>query len=114
MVESNSKYLTFYQDFVVTDIAGWASHYKSLYIGIVSIPISDFKSNSVIMKNIIFILIFIIGSISCQPHEGNIPIPDYTEFVNPLMGSDSDFKFSHGNVYPAIARPWGMGFCLPR
>ena len=26
------------------------------------------------------------------------------------MGTDSEFKLSNGNTYPAIARPWGMNF----
>lgn len=35
------------------------------------------------------------------------------EYVNPLMGTDSDFKLSNGNTYPAIALPWGMNFWTP-
>lgn len=34
--------------------------------------------------------------------------------VNPLMGTDSNYEVSNGNVYPAIARPWGMKFWMPR
>ncbi len=36
------------------------------------------------------------------------------QYVNPLMGTDSEFKFSNGNTYPAIARPWGMNFWSPQ
>ena len=32
---------------------------------------------------------------------------DWTQYVNPLMGSQSTFELSTGNTYPAIARPWG-------
>ena len=32
---------------------------------------------------------------------------DRTQYVNPLMGSQSTFELSTGNTYPAIARPWG-------
>ena len=39
---------------------------------------------------------------------------DYVEYVNPLMGTDSDYRLSNGNVYPAIARPWGMNFWTPQ
>ena len=39
---------------------------------------------------------------------------DYTQFVNPLMGSQSSFELSAGNTYPAIARPWGMNFWTPQ
>ena len=35
------------------------------------------------------------------------------DFVNPLMGTDSDFSLSNGNTYPAIATPWGMNFWTP-
>lgn len=38
---------------------------------------------------------------------------DYTQLVNPLMGTDSEFSLSNGNTYPAIARPWGMNFWAP-
>ena len=35
------------------------------------------------------------------------------DYVNPLMGTDSDFSLSNGNTYPAIATPWGMNFWTP-
>lgn len=34
--------------------------------------------------------------------------------VNTLMGTASTFDFSHGNTYPAVARPWGMNFWSPQ
>ena len=36
------------------------------------------------------------------------------DLANPLMGTDSEFKLSNGNTYPAIARPWGMNFWTPQ
>lgn len=39
---------------------------------------------------------------------------DYTQYVNPLMGTMSSFELSAGNTYPAIAMPWGMNFWTPR
>ncbi|MCL4481408.1 MAG: glycoside hydrolase family 92 protein, partial [Bacteroidetes bacterium] len=36
------------------------------------------------------------------------------DFVNPLMGSDSNYALSNGNTYPAIALPWGMNFWTPQ
>ena len=39
---------------------------------------------------------------------------DYTQYVNPLMGTQSSFELSAGNTYPAIAMPWGMNFWTPR
>ena len=39
---------------------------------------------------------------------------DYTQYVNPLMGTQSSFELSAGNTYPAIAMPWGMNFWTSR
>jgi predicted alpha-1,2-mannosidase len=39
---------------------------------------------------------------------------DFVEFVNPLVGTDSEKKLSTGNTYPAIALPWGMNFWTPQ
>jgi predicted alpha-1,2-mannosidase len=36
------------------------------------------------------------------------------DYVNPLMGSDSNYALSNGNTYPAIAMPWGMNFWTPQ
>jgi predicted alpha-1,2-mannosidase len=39
---------------------------------------------------------------------------DWTQYINPLMGTQSTFDLSTGNTYPAIARPWGMNFWTPQ
>ncbi len=39
---------------------------------------------------------------------------DWTQYVNPLMGTQSTFELSTGNTYPATARPWGMNFWTPQ
>jgi predicted alpha-1,2-mannosidase len=39
---------------------------------------------------------------------------DAVEYVNPLMGTQSNSNLSNGNTYPAIARPWGMNFWTPQ
>lgn len=39
---------------------------------------------------------------------------DPVEWVNPLMGTQSKHSLSNGNVYPAIALPWGMNFWTPQ
>ena len=36
------------------------------------------------------------------------------DYVNPLMGTQSTYRLSTGNTYPAIARPWGMNFWTPQ
>lgn len=41
-------------------------------------------------------------------------IENPVDWVHPLMGTDSDYRLSNGNVYPAIAMPWGMNFWTPQ
>jgi predicted alpha-1,2-mannosidase len=36
------------------------------------------------------------------------------DLVNPLMGTESEYRLSYGNTYPAIALPWGMNFWTPQ
>lgn len=36
------------------------------------------------------------------------------DYVSTLVGSDSEYKLSTGNTYPAIALPWGMNFWTPQ
>ncbi len=40
--------------------------------------------------------------------------PSPVELVNALIGTDSTFASSHGNIYPAVARPWGMNAWSPQ
>lgn len=53
---------------------------------------------------------FLVVHFSCS----GLDQKDYTQFVNPLIGSDSSFKLSNGNTYPAVALPWGMNFWTPQ
>lgn len=59
------------------------------------------------MKNILCFILLCAGLLPVFSR-------DYTEFVNPLVGTQSTFELSAGNTYPAIARPWGMNFGLHR
>ena len=43
-----------------------------------------------------------------------VNVQNAVDFVQPLMGSDSDHGLSTGNTYPAIAMPWGMNFWVPQ
>ena len=36
------------------------------------------------------------------------------DLVSTLMGTDSEYLLSHGNTYPAGARPFGMNFWTPQ
>ena len=72
------------------------------------------------MKTILkisLIAIFLIA-VSCDTKKSELPEKpaleiDLVDYVNPLMGTDSDFSLSNGNTYPAIATPWGMNFWTP-
>ena len=58
---------------------------------------------------------FAVFNVSCASdtsiEQGEFSPADY---VNPLVGTLSEFALSTGNTYPAIARPWGMNFWSPQ
>ncbi|MFV0269403.1 MAG: GH92 family glycosyl hydrolase [Draconibacterium sp.] len=60
----------------------------------------------------IFMLALFLGCTKSETknHSQNNANASLVDLVNPLMGTDSEFKLSNGNTYPAIARPWGMNF----
>ena len=67
---------------------------------------------------IFWILALVSCFISCDnpktDHESSESYAtNLVDYVNPLMGTDSDFNLSNGNTYPAIATPWGMNFWTP-
>lgn len=65
------------------------------------------------MKYVIVIFSF-LTFFSCQKPV-TVPLAENpVDYVNPLMGTLSDFNYSTGNTYPAIARPWGMNFWAPQ
>ena len=41
------------------------------------------------------------------------PAGHLSDYVSTLVGTQSDWTFSTGNTYPAIALPWGMNFWTP-
>ncbi len=59
---------------------------------------------------ILFIVLFHVSVSFTLPAQKFQPV----DYVNPLMGTDSEFILSNGNTYPAIARPWGMNFWTPQ
>jgi len=74
------------------------------------------------MINTALKIFWILALISClfscdnlkTDHESTKSITaNLVDYVNPLMGTDSDFNLSNGNTYPAIATPWGMNFWTP-
>ena len=56
--------------------------------------------------------IFVFFTLMAQAVKVNVQ--NAVDFVQPLMGSDSDHGLSTGNTYPAIAMPWGMNFWVPQ
>ncbi len=62
------------------------------------------------MKNI---LIFILLCSAISVGQNKSDSEDLASWINPLIGSESSFKLSNGNTYPAIALPWGMNFWTP-
>jgi len=61
---------------------------------------------------LLVVAIVLIG-VFLQEH-GKSSEKDPVDMVNPLMGTDSEYKLSNGNTYPAIALPWGMNFWTPQ
>ena len=58
------------------------------------------------MKRCLVILILVA---SCaKPAQEHL-----SDYVSTLVGTQSDWTFSTGNTYPAIALPWGMNFWTP-
>ena len=68
------------------------------------------------IHSLLFILSFIV--FSCNTNENKeeakvVSQKNLVDYVNPLMGTDSEYILSNGNTYPAIAKPWGMNFWTP-
>uniref|UniRef100_UPI004028E96A GH92 family glycosyl hydrolase n=1 Tax=Prevotella sp. TaxID=59823 RepID=UPI004028E96A len=61
-------------------------------------------------KSVLFLMI----CFTLMAHAIRVNLQNAVDFVNPLMGSDSDHGLSTGNTYPAIAMPWGMNFWAPQ
>ena len=73
----------------------------------------DSMNKNYAVKTLTILAFIIILSTGCK----EITIKrdfDPVELVNPLMGTDSDYRLSNGNTYPAIAFPWGMNFWTPQ
>lgn len=48
--------------------------------------------------------------VSMASHAIKVDQRNAADFVNPLVGTESENELSTGNTYPAIAMPWGMNF----
>lgn len=72
--------------------------YPFILVGILAVLAVGFLDNQFLSK----------PKSMAEPQKGSL-----ISYVNPLMGTDSDFSLSNGNTYPAIALPWGMNFWTP-
>ena len=59
----------------------------------------------------IYLVQFLLACTMAIPIRSQV---SYADYVNPLVGTDSEFSLSNGNTYPAIATPWGMNFWTPQ
>ncbi|WP_242091926.1 GH92 family glycosyl hydrolase [Aestuariivivens sediminicola] len=67
------------------------------------------------LKSLSVSLLVILSLFSCVNKETEKTSSiSYLDYVNPLMGTDSEFSLSNGNTYPAIATPWAMNFWTPQ
>lgn len=64
------------------------------------------------MKRKSLLLLFVCFTL--MAHAVKVNVKNAVDFVNPLVGSDSNPELSTGNTYPAIAMPWGMNFWVPQ
>lgn len=64
------------------------------------------------MKRKSLLLLFVC--LTWLAHAVKVSVKNAVDFVNPLVGSDSNPELSTGNTYPAIAMPWGMNFWVPQ
>ncbi|RAW03516.1 GH92 family glycosyl hydrolase [Pseudochryseolinea flava] len=68
------------------------------------------------MKKILFAIAMALLMVACNSEKQTVSSSKekLVDYINPLMGTASEFSFSNGNTYPAIATPWGMNFWTPQ
>jgi len=67
------------------------------------------------LKHLTIVIVAIVLFQSCETKQTHcLQVEDPVEYVNTLMGTDTEFALSNGNTYPAIATPWGMNFWTPQ
>ena len=66
------------------------------------------KMRKLLITTLVLFLAFSLNVLKAQTYETP------ADYVNILMGTQSEFALSNGNTYPAIALPWGMNFWTPQ
>lgn len=64
----------------------------------------------ILSQKVTIALCVVLSTASMKGKSYDTPV----DYVNILMGTQSEFALSNGNTYPAIARPWGMNFWTPQ
>ena len=66
----------------------------------------------------LFFLAGLVTGLRAQTPEQAVPrvdvVKDPVDYINPLMGTASNFTLSTGNTYPSISLPWGMNCWMPQ
>jgi predicted alpha-1,2-mannosidase len=75
--------------------------------------LQDAPGKSILSAALVTSMIAVL-MISCRFGDPATAGEDLADLVNPLMGTDTEFRFSNGNTYPAVALPWGMNFWTPQ
>jgi predicted alpha-1,2-mannosidase len=78
--------------------------------------IRKFSSGMSLKRLIVAIIsvVIVLTAIFLRDHFSKVEVKSPADMVNSLMGTDSEYKLSNGNTYPAIALPWGMNFWTPQ
>ena len=65
---------------------------------------------------LIFAAVTALAAVSCDKNDKKCDLAPLrpSEYVSTLTGTQSDYSFSTGNTYPAVALPWGMNFWTPQ
>ncbi|MEJ4090038.1 GH92 family glycosyl hydrolase [Galbibacter orientalis] len=66
------------------------------------------------MRTLLLTSLLFVCTLSIGQTKQITSIENPIDYVKPLMGTDSNPSLSNGNVYPAIAMPWGMNFWTPQ
>ena len=66
----------------------------------------------------LFFLAGLVTGLRAQTPEEAVPrvdvVKDPVDYINPLMGTASNFTLSTGTTYPSISLPWGMNCWMPQ
>jgi len=64
----------------------------------------------ILFKEAVIVLCMVLNTAIMKGKSYDTPV----DYVNILMGTQSESALSNGNTYPAIAAPWGMNFWTPQ